>query len=407
MTWFRSLLFPLIAVLLLLPAISSPSEYAALAATAPTGSGNVLVFPQLVAGGIYISYIHLVNVNNSATVTGTLSVYNQDGSPRAIAIDGKPTNSQFSVTIPPGGNVVLSTSASPNITVGMAKFVSDFPAGGVIRFVSSDGQVGVLSSLPENVQTVPLVTNNGNDLGLAISNPGATPINITLAYLDRAGAIVQTIDPPQLNPLAPNGQVSKFVGEYGLTQAANRSDGTVLIFATTPGGSFSALALLMNGAKQLSTTAVIDGAAPGDSPRQFQGSYTGTWNNTTFATNGTIALSMGLVESTRSMLVRITITGNIFGGSPPPPFLFYSAYDLSAKNTVNASGSDPLLGNYTFTVDNNLKFTFTSTGIANPNVSGFTATGDFHSDRIRGTYTVNLKPSGTAAGNFEIDHTNN
>ena len=72
-------------------------------------SGNVLVFPQLVAGGGFISYISLVNVNNSATVTGILYVYNPDGSPRSIAVNGMPTGSQFNVTIPPGGTVLLTT----------------------------------------------------------------------------------------------------------------------------------------------------------------------------------------------------------------------------------------------------------------------------------------------------------
>jgi hypothetical protein len=369
-------------------------------------NGNVLIFPQLVAGGDYVSYITLINVNHSLTISGTLYIYNPDGTPRRIAIDGKPTGSQHPLTIPPGGSEVLGTTPGTTVSIGMAKFISDFPAAGTIRYVNTAGQVGIPGSRPTTVQTVPLTTSNGNDLGLAITNPGTTPVNITLGYIDRAGAIVQTVTPQQLNPLPVNGQISMFVGQYGLNQAVNRSDGTIIIAVTGNSGYFSAAALIMNSAGQYAPTALVDGSSFADIPGQFHGSYTGNWNNTTYGTTGTLSLSMGMVESTQSSLMRITITGNMFGSSAPSPILLYAGYSLSGTNVISASGSDAVLGNYTFTVDSKQKFTFTSTDVPSPNVSGLAATGNFHGDKIDGTYTVNMRPSGVATGNFEMDHTN-
>ncbi|MBZ5537982.1 MAG: hypothetical protein LAO31_18655 [Acidobacteriia bacterium] len=49
-------------------------------------ANNVLVFPELVAGGGYTSFITLMNTNFNTRVTGALSVYNSDGTLRSVDI---------------------------------------------------------------------------------------------------------------------------------------------------------------------------------------------------------------------------------------------------------------------------------------------------------------------------------
>ena len=115
------------------------------------------------------------------------------------------TGSSFQVTIPPGATVVLTTAPGGTLASGMADFVSDFPAGGVVRFQFTGGQVGVLSSPPHFFATLPLNTADGNDTGVAIANPHSSkPVSLRLVYADENGQAVETVDPAELNPLAPN-----------------------------------------------------------------------------------------------------------------------------------------------------------------------------------------------------------
>ena len=98
---------------------------------------SVLIFSQFPAGGDVGASVTLTNTNFDTALTGTLSVFNQGGTPRSIAIDGQPTGSTFRVTIPAGGSVTLNTTPGGNVTIGAARFVSDFPAGGVTPWIRS------------------------------------------------------------------------------------------------------------------------------------------------------------------------------------------------------------------------------------------------------------------------------
>lgn len=373
-----------------------------LALPASSPAQNVLVFPQVVAGGSYISFISVGNTNFSATANGTLTIYNQDGSLRPVAIDGRGTNSSFPVTVPPGGTVLLSTSPGGALTVGMAKFVSDFPASGVVRFVSNGNQVGVLDSPRHSMATVLISTNNGNDTGLAISNSGTSPINVRLVYANEAGTTVQSVDPPELNPLPPNGQASKFVEQYGLTQAANQSGGSVQIITKGAGG-FNALALLLNGG-QFSTTALVAGVVGKQTLEMFQGSsFTGTWMNTTFMTTGGAAASFSGVASTNTFFFKLTLTGPVFGGANPAPTLLSGTIN---GNTVTANGTSDLFGPVSLTITEDGTLTFTANSVPGPTVATYVINGTAHSDKITGNFTATLKAGGSAVGTIVLNHTN-
>jgi hypothetical protein len=370
-------------------------------AAAAQNAQNTLIFPQFVIGADYVSTVTLVNTNASATVTGTLFVYNQDGTPRATPVDGRGTSSSFAVNIPPGGTAVLNTTpGGPAVVVGMATFVSDFPAQGVVRYSYSGGQIGVVSAVPEFFATLVINTANGNDTGLAISNPGATPISLRLVQVDASGAVVQTLDPPELNPLPPNGQVSKFITQFGFNQISNLSSGSIQI-QTKGLGQFAAVAILVKNAA-FASTGLVDGASGKLAPAAFQGSYSGTWNNTTFGTSGGAFLSQGVVTSTSTVLALLTLTGNVFGAPNPAPTLLSGTYSPSG---FSASGTSALFGPITMTVTADGVWTMTANSVPSANVSTFKLTGTAKPEGFSGTYTIGLAAGGNATGTLVLNHT--
>lgn len=364
---------------------------------------NVLVFPQLVAGGSYISFVSLMDTDFNTAVSGTLFVYNPDGSPRSIAIDGQPTGSQFQVNIPPGGNVVLSTTAGGNLTVGMAKFVSNIPAGGVIRFQFPGGQVGVLNSIRQLFATIPLTTNNGNDTGIAIANAGSSPVNIRLAYADGNGNVVQTVDPPTLNPLPANGQVAMFAEQFGLTQAANQSTGSIQI-ETKGAGGFNALGLLLNGGL-LSTTAVVAGVTGMIDPTQFEGSYTGSFHNASTGTDSVASAFIAVVRSISAMIFVLSSDSTVFHATGTIELLFFGNYGsgpftLTGSNgggadtyttTINPDGTMSLSGSFTRPQDT---------------ITSLNCNGQAHPEQITGNCVAMLKDGTSNNLTMTLNHTN-
>ncbi|MDD5544497.1 MAG: hypothetical protein PHX83_15130 [Acidobacteriia bacterium] len=374
---------------------------------APTllAGNNTLVFPQSVTGGDFTTTITIINTNFSQAVNGVLSFFNSDGTPKTVTINGLGSNNAFNVAVPAGGTAVLTTASGGTLSVGMAKFVSDFPAGGVIQFQNSSGQVGVLDSPSLHYASIPLNTANGNDTGIAIANAGGVPVNLMLVYADGNGSIIESVRPPELNPLPVNGQDAKFVSQFGFTHTANQSSGSIRIQTgdVADTGSFNALALLLKG-PALASTATVVGVTGENSLEQFAGSYTGHWNNTTFSTSGDAFASMAGVASTQVAFFQLTLTGPVFGGSNPPPTTLAGTFSSGA---VNLSGNSDLFGPVTLTIAPDGTMTFTANSVPGPLVATFTINGMAHPDKITGNYTITFKAGGNPAnGTLVLNHTN-
>ena len=360
---------------------------------------SMIVFPQFVTGADYVSTATLVNTNTAATVSGTFSIFNQNGTPRAVTVAGK-TATSFAVTIPPGGTAVLTTTAGGNVAVGMATFVSNLVVDGVVQYAYGGGEIGVLSAPLQTFATVVINTASGNDTGLAIANPGSTGINLRLVQVDQNGTVVQSVDPPSLNPLPPNAQVSMFIEQFGFTNIGNLSSGSVQI-QNKGTGQFAALALLVqNGA--FASTGIIDGVSGKLSPELFQGSYTGSWNNNTFGTTGGAFLSQGIVQSTQTVLAQLTLTGNVFGGSAPAPMVFVGTYNA---NGFTSTGTSAFFGLVTMTVSTTGAWTMTANSVPNSPVSSFSITGTARPEGFSGIYTIGFAAGGGATGTITMNHT--
>lgn len=368
-------------------------------ASAQTPPQSMIVFPQFVTGADYVSTATLVNTNAAATVTGTFSIYNQNGTPRSVTVAGK-TAFSFAVTIPPGGTAVLSTAPGGNVAAGMATFTSNLLVDGVVQYAYGGGEIGVLSAPLQTFATVVLNTANGNDTGLAIANPGTAGINLRLVQVDQNGRVVQSVDPPGLNPLPANAQVSMFVEQFGFTNIGNLSTGSIQI-QNKGTGQFSAFALLVkNGA--FASTGIVDGVSGKLSPEIFQGSYTGSWNNNTLGTTGGSFLSMGVISSTQTVLIQLTLTGNVFGGSAPAPLLFNGTYDSTG---FSATGISSFFGPMTMTVSPAGTWIMTANSVPNSPVSTFSITGTARTEGFSGIYTIGFLAGGGATGTITMNHT--
>lgn len=354
---------------------------------------NTLVFPQFV-NGPDASVITLINPSATAIVTGTLSFFNQNGTPRVAQIDGQGAVSSIpGITIPPKGTVSFSTTVVAGQDVsGMARFDSDNSAGGVVRFLFNGSQVGVLSASPQSSGTLLLNTSGGNDTGVAIANPGPDPINVHLSYVNAGGQVVEQLDPAELNPLAPNAQVAEFVSNFGFKQTANQTGGTILIQAQGS-GQFSALGLLIKNF-QLASTALLKGAgASANFAPTFTGNYSGSWTNTTFNSTGGITMSATASTATGTAAINIAMTGNVFGGTGGSAALA-GGVNLGV---FTATGTSSLFGPATMTVNPTGTFTFTANNVPTGSVATFKMTGTATATGITGNYTVTFRSGGAPA----------
>ncbi|MBI3941235.1 MAG: hypothetical protein HY315_10405 [Acidobacteria bacterium] len=351
---------------------------------------STLVFPHLPAGGDVITTVTLTNTNFDTPVTGTLGIFSQNGTPRMLAVEGLAPASSFQITIPAGGSRTLTTTVGGNISLGMARFTSDFPAGGVVRFQIAGSQIGVLSSTPQDFGTLIYDTTGGNETGMAVANPGSAPLNISLVHAGPDGVVLETVDPPELNPVAPNGQVSKFLPEFGLRQTANRSGHTIRI-QPRGGGKFSALGLVLRN-NLLSSTAVVRGSTGRFSFEEFSQAYTGSWRNTTFGTQGTTGLTLAVNLLANLVVINLTLGGEVFGGPPPsgPVVLTGTFSDRGFTATGNAVPFGPM----TLVIGADGSWTFTANSIPNPNITSLRITGTARPDRIIGNFTVTFVGGG-------------
>jgi hypothetical protein len=205
-------------------------------------------FPQIAAGGGYITVVTLMHVDarTTAPITGHLKFYNPDGSARTVTTTELGQSNDFTIIIPSQGTRVLTVTSTASLTsVGTAVFEApNVSVGGVARFSLGNDSVGVIDAKPVGIAYIPLTTKAGFGNGVAIQNPGATPVNIRLRLIRPDGAIDQTSTPAEINPLPPFGQFSRFVGpEMGFNNPAQTN--STLEIAVQGAGSIAILPLVL------------------------------------------------------------------------------------------------------------------------------------------------------------------
>jgi hypothetical protein len=207
-------------------------------------------FPQVAVGGGYSTVFSLTNVG-AGTAVGTLVLTDESGKPAPLSAM-EAGFASYPLSIPAAGMTVIvaaAAGASDPIQKGWARIeTSGGSVHGIATFQSTAGgvlldAVGVLGSRPTASAAIPIDNDETarRFVGFAVANPGTDALNISVTARDQDGRRVETLSPPELNPLRPGRQVSRFVHEY---QKAWRTFRGSLVLWTPDGGEFAVVALV-------------------------------------------------------------------------------------------------------------------------------------------------------------------
>ncbi|MDD5543997.1 MAG: FG-GAP-like repeat-containing protein [Acidobacteriia bacterium] len=185
-------------------------------------NNSIVYFPQLADGGGFKTAIVLLNTSGS-TETGVLQIRGDSGAPLAVKQQGGSgvAASSFAYNIPAGGAFIFSTDGSPvNISAGSVQVVPDpgtmSPVGAGLFSLKQAGievtESGIASATPTTHARIYVDKSGGHDTGLAIANPGASPINVAAGafQLDGTTGVGSSLGPIALNG---NGHTAAFVGQ--------------------------------------------------------------------------------------------------------------------------------------------------------------------------------------------------
>lgn len=130
---------------------------------------------------------------------------------------------------------------------------------------------------------------------------------------------------------------------------------------------------------------------------QFEGTYSGTWTNTTFGSQGPASIELALDRAAGAMDLLLTLGGNIFGQPTPAPetlqaqivpgqgLSFDSATFGDTTVSVDLSGTAPVI-------------TVSSPDVPSARIKGFTATATITDpDHIDFAYEVTFRDGGAPA----------
>lgn len=232
------------------------------------------LFSQVAIGGGYTTVFTLMNTG-SDDLGGTLILTAGNGTPMTATFSSPPaaptTGSNLDIgPIRAGGTQFITASpVNPGdaTVTGWARVESSGGAiGGVGTFqFTQAGKLttvaGVLAGGTTNVATVPV--DNSEALsrftGYAIANPSNQNINVKIVVVDVNGAVVHTLNLPQLNPLGPGQQVARFLHQ-DLSSLLTFRGSMVLI--GQGGSQFSVVALVVD-QSLITAVPVIPSKAPG------------------------------------------------------------------------------------------------------------------------------------------------
>ncbi len=235
-----------------------------------------IYFPQIADGGGYTTSLVLSNTTGS-TETGTIAIFDDNGSALSVRPVGGSVASSFSYSIPASGFFVFQTDGSAATTrTGSAKVTpnsgTNSPVGAGVFSFSPGGvlvtESGVPAAAPTTLARLYIDKSAGHDTGIAIVNPSGTAGSVVLKAFRTDGITSAGSGPATVN-LAPGGHKAAFAGEL-ISGLAVGFTGVAELSSSTP---FAALTLrsLTNarGDFLLTTFPVADATQQAPSPIVF------------------------------------------------------------------------------------------------------------------------------------------
>ena len=211
-------------------------------ATANVNSDNVsillnntgatkLYFAQVGNGQGLTSEMVLTNPSATATVSGQVDFFDDDGLALSVGIVGVGGDvSSLEFSIPPRGEVTISTDGQGEVgTVGSAVVSADRVLGGVVRFqISGSGIAGVGASEPLGGFVVPVRRKAGGiNTGIAIHNTQSTAVTLKLTLNTQGVPVSNGTATIENFPAA--GHVAKFIDELFPDADTDDFQGTLVV----------------------------------------------------------------------------------------------------------------------------------------------------------------------------------
>ena len=217
-----------------------------------------LDFAHFANGGLITSDLVLLNAG-SDPIRPAIYFYDQEGDPIAAeSMLDVPGDMEIlgdgalrpRTAMEPLGELTISTHGRGNLRAGSVTVAAAGSIGGVLRFdIPGLGVAGVGDSQPVRDAISPVRRQEGGiNTGVAIRNQGEATL-LVRCHLMRSGAVLDEA----VIPLAPRGQIARFIDEvFPGTDTADFS-GSVRCAAPEP-GRFSAMALELDAVNRIFTT---------------------------------------------------------------------------------------------------------------------------------------------------------
>ena len=383
-----------------------------------SGSGPGLVLPTVVETSTFQTEVVITNLT-SATVNAMLTCVSNSFPaatiPLALAPYEQRTYPNFIQTlrnagaagIPPPGTTITGA-----LTLKGVASIAGLFLGGRTLNAGGGGRYGVFTTAQPygtgfGIETwlYGLRQDAENRTNVALVNTGDTDgsssqMQIQI-YDGDTGQLVATVNDANTG-VAAGGfrQINSILSTYapGTTQAYAR-------VTRTAGNNSNILYAVVN-----------DGAQPGQ--RSGDGAvipmtsfesiaFQGAWHNLTFLTTGPAADTTLLERTSLQVESSLNLGGNVFGGGPSGSQTFVGGF--ATDGTLTLSGVSPVFGNLSAVFDGNTGLiSGTATGVPSPNVdsmffSGAVVSGaDNQPGSVVLSYTLSLKPSGTAQGSLTL-----
>jgi hypothetical protein len=144
--------------------------------------------------------------------------------------------------------------------------------------------------------------------------------------------------------------------------------------------------------------------------QQYDGSYTGTFTNTTFKTSGPATLDLHIDPTAGTLAVNVGLNGDLFGGGAKAVRSIQGSIQLGNPSAA-ATTQTPSFGPVTGKLGSGLSVILTASAVPDPKVNTFQLTGTLRADQnghalqpggFDATFTVGFKDGTTAQGTVTV-----
>ncbi len=176
----------------------------------------------LFPGGSFRTTFIIVNNTDSET-SAVLRLTGDNGDALALTIAGHGTGSIFNLTLGSGATQILQTTGSGDLVTGTATIASGAAVGASAVFSMFDMQgnfraeAGVGDAPVLSQFTLPVDNIGTFDTGIALYNPSASAVSVSLRLLDTEGTAVGTAP----LTLLPGNHTARFVSEIFSSSSCN------------------------------------------------------------------------------------------------------------------------------------------------------------------------------------------